>query len=91
MATLPKENYKFNAITRRIPTQFFRNLEITMLNFIWKNKNPRIAKKQCYTITELPEVSPSLNSSYYRAVLIKTTRYQHFKKDLLIHGIESKT
>ena len=41
MATLPKVIYRFNAISTEIPTEFFIDLERTILNFTWKKtKNP---------------------------------------------------
>ena len=39
MAILSKAIYRFNAISIKIPTQFFKDR-----GFIWKGKKPRIAK-----------------------------------------------
>jgi hypothetical protein len=60
MVVLSKATYRFNAISIKIPTQFFINLERAILNFIWKKKPGKLT--QTYTIKELPEVSPSLVS-----------------------------
>jgi hypothetical protein len=38
MSTLPTAIYKFNEIIIKILTQFFTNLERTILNVTWKNK-----------------------------------------------------
>jgi hypothetical protein len=40
MAILLKATYRFNAISMNILTQLFTDLERTILNFIWRSKNP---------------------------------------------------
>jgi hypothetical protein len=44
MAILPKEIYRFTTISIKIPTEFFTDLERTMLKFICQNKKSRNAK-----------------------------------------------
>ena len=54
---------RFNAIPIKIPTEFFKDIQIEILKFIWKSKKPRIMK-QFLTIKEIWGELPSLISSY---------------------------
>ena len=66
----------------QFPSKFQHNLFTDLekiLNFIWKNKKPGIAKTiLCNKITSGGITIPDLNL-YYREIIIKTTCYWHKK------------
>jgi hypothetical protein len=75
MAALSKAIYRFNAISIKIPTQFFTALERAICKFICNNKKPKIAK----TILNNKRTSagitlPDLNL-YYRTIVKKIAWY----------------
>ena len=79
MIILPKAIYRFNAntIPIKILTQFFIDLERPIFNFIWKNKNLRIAKILLNNARSSRGIPIPDFKLYYRAVIIKNTCYCH--------------
>jgi hypothetical protein len=68
MTILPKPIYRFNTIPTRIPTQFFTDMEITIMKLMWKKVQNSQNKFQ-----QLKKgISISNFNLYYKAILKQT-------------------
>jgi hypothetical protein len=68
MAIFSKSIYMFNAIPINIPVQFFYRSWKDILNFIWKNKKPRIAKMILNNKRTSEEITTLDLKLYYRTI-----------------------
>ena len=69
MTILSKVIYRFNAISIKVPAQFFTDLERSIINFIWKSKKPRIAKTILYDRGNSRGMTIPDIKLYYRAIV----------------------
>jgi hypothetical protein len=67
---LPKAVYRFNAITIKIPTQFFIELERAIGKFIWNKKKLRIPKTVLKDKRTSGGITMPVLKLYYRAIVI---------------------
>ena len=81
LAFLLKAIYRFNAISIKIPTQFFIELERAIPKFVWNNKESRIAKTVNNKRTSGGICIPDLKM-YYSSIVIKTAWYWYHDRQI---------
>ena len=70
--------YRFNANPIKILTKFFKDIKRTKLNFIWKNKKPRIVKKNnLFNQRTSGGITIPDFKFYYRTTITKIACYWH--------------
>ena len=71
MVILPKAICRFNAISIKISTQFFTEIERAIFKCIQNNKKPRVAKTILNNKRTSQGIIISVLKLYFRAILIK--------------------
>jgi hypothetical protein len=90
MAILPKAIYRVNAISIKIPKEFFKEMERTIFKYRWEGKKSRIVKTILNNKRTAEGITIPDLKLYCRAILIKNAWYWYRDRHYF-NGIELKT